>query len=158
MFLPPSLEQDLGDKACALLHMVQIAPRRSPSCGSRCPALQMGRLTLAIQSQRECSDLLGGKRCFGVGMTDGPVERTHRQRVKVIPGLLAGPKKVQDPHQSRIRRLRCRMDKEVSYHLRHLQETRSLDVRVMSNDIKWQQVIVPISLTYFRDGGQHMKT
>lgn len=119
-FLPPSLEQDLGDKACALLHMAQSALPHSPSDGSRCPDLHLEPLSLAAQSPGECSNLLGVKRCSGVERTRGPGVKTHLRREEGTLGPLAGPRKVLDPHQSHIHHLRCRTGTEQSRHRHHL--------------------------------------
>lgn len=120
MFLPPSLEWGLGDKACALLHMVQSVPRRSPSCGSRCLGPRLEQLTLAVQSPGEWSNLLGVKRCSGVGMARGHGVKPHRQRAEGTLGPLPGPKKVQDHLQSHTHRLRCRTGKGQTHRHHHL--------------------------------------
>ncbi len=102
--------------------MVQSAPRRLPSCGSRCPGLRLELLTHAVQSPGEWSNLHGVKRCSGVGMTGRPGVTPHHQRAEGTLGPLPGPKKVQDHHQNHIRRLRCRTGKRQTHHHHHLWE------------------------------------
>lgn len=123
IFLPPSLEWGLGDKACALLHTVQSAPRCLPSCGSRCPGLRLALLILAGQSPGEWSTLLGVKRCSGVGTTWGAGVRPRHQRAEGTLGPLPGPRKAQDHHQSRIHRLRCQTGKGRTHRHHHLWKT-----------------------------------
>lgn len=122
MFLPPSLEWGPAEKACALLHMVQSAPRRLPSCGSRCPGLRLELLTLAVQSPGERSNLLGVERCSGVGMTKCPGVKNHHQKAEGTLGPLPGPKKAQDPHRSHTHRLRCRTGKGQTHRHHHLRK------------------------------------
>lgn len=120
MFLPPSPEWGLGEKACALLHMAQNAPRRLSSCGSRCPGHCRELLTLAVQSPEERSDPPGGERCSGVGTTKCPAVKNHRRKAEGTPGPLPGPMKAQDPHRTHTRRLGCQNDKGQTLHHRHL--------------------------------------
>lgn len=134
LFLPPSLERGLEDKACALLHMVQSALRCLPSCGSRCPGLRLELLTLAVQSPGEWSNLLGVKRCSAVGTTRDPGVKPHHQRLEGMLGPLPESKKAQD-HQSHIHHLRCRTGKGQTHHHHHLwKDRKSLDVRAMLRD------------------------
>ncbi len=134
--LPPSLECGLGDKACALLHTVQIAPRCLSSGGSRCPGLRLELQTLAAQSPEGWSALLGVKRSSGVGMTRCSGVTPHHQRAEVMLGPLPGPKKAQDHHQSHIHRLRCRMGRGQTHRHHHLSRNRkSLHVREVLRDV-----------------------
>lgn len=122
LFLPPSLEWGLGDKACARLHTARSALRRSPSSGSRCPGLRLELLTLAVQSPGERSNhLLGVKRSPGVGMTTGPGAKPRHRRVEGTLGPLPVPTMPRD-RQRRIRRLRCPTGKGQTHRRRHLGE------------------------------------
>lgn len=123
LFLPPSLEWGLGDKACARLHTARSALRRSPSSGSRCPGLRPELLTLAVQSPGERSThLLGVKRSPGAGMTTGPGAKPHHRRAEGTPGPLPVLTIPRDHRQSRIRRLRCLTGKGQTHRRRHLGE------------------------------------
>ena len=122
MFLPPSLEWGLGDKACVLLRMVQNAPRRLPSCGSRCPGLRPEPPTPSAQSPGEWSNLLGIK-SLGVGMTRGPEAKTHHQRAEGTLGPPPGPRKVWDRHRSHTHHPGGRTSRGQTHHRRHLGKT-----------------------------------
>lgn len=120
MFLPPSLEWGLGDKACALQRTVQSAHQHLPSCGSRCPGHHPQLPTLAAQSPGEWSCLLGIKRCSSVGRTRAPGVKPHHQRAEGTLGPLPGLKTRWDHRQSHTRRLRCQTGKGQTHHHHHL--------------------------------------
>lgn len=127
MFLPPILEWGLGDEACALLRMVQSAPRRWPSCGSRCPGLRLQPPSPGAQSPGEWWNLLGTQRCPGVGTTKGPsAAKPHRQRAEGTLGRPPGLKKASGHHQSHTHLLRCQTSKGQTHRPHHLREKQTM--------------------------------
>lgn len=120
MLLPPILEWDLGGKICALLRMVQSAPRHSPSCGSRCPGRRLQLMIPGVQSPGERSVLLEAERGSGVGMKRGCEERPRPRRAEGMLGPLPRLKKLRGRRPSRTRRPRCRTGRGRTRRLHHL--------------------------------------